>query len=230
MQPIDPIEELESKAASEGLVVLSGDFGKMLDSGNLADVFFTVGAGGPGGSGVEEIAAHAFVLAARSPYFATKLAERWGEGGAGPSTAGTSERCVIAVTDMEPDVFRQLLRYLYTGRCDAGALAAMPDHLLDASAKHAVKHLQEVSASAMQLKLSVENVCDYFALAHAHGLDELKDACAELMDKNMTEISQSDGFKRLLVERPPLAGEMYKHMAEMRSPAGQSRKRKRKDP
>ena len=61
-----------------------------------------------------------------------------------------------------------------------------------------------------------------------HELDELKDACAELMDKNMTEVSQSDGFQRLSAERPQLAAELYKHMGYLRSPEGQSRKCKRK--
>ena len=180
---------------------------------------------------MEEIAAHSQLLAARSPYFATKLAERWSTGAAGSSTAGAGKRCVIPVTDVEPGVFRQLLRYLYTGRCDAGALAAMPDHLLDASAKHAVEHLQEVSASAMQLALCVENVCDYFALAHAHGLQELKDRCVDFMeeDKNKVGVSQSEGFKRMCAERPLLLADMYKHRAYMASPEGQSRKRKRSE-
>ena len=51
----------------------------------------------------------------------------------------------------------------------------------------------------------------------------------ELMHEQMLAVSQSEGFKRLMAERPHLAGEMYKHMALVRSPEGQSRKRKRSE-
>ena len=83
----------------------------------------------------------------------------------------------------------------------------------------------------MQLALCVENVCDYFALAHAHGLQELKDGCVDFMeaDKNKVGVSQSEGFKRMCAERPLLLADIYKHRACMASPEGQSRKRKRSE-
>ena len=135
----------------------------------------------------------------------------------------------MPVAGTEPGAFRQLLRYVYTGRCEPGALAAMPAHLLGAPAKHGVQQLQELSAQAMVLSLTAENVCDFFAQAHAHEHGELGGACVELVHEQVVAVSQPGGFKRLMAERPHLAGEIITHMAFVRSPEGQSRKRKRSE-
>ena len=122
----------------------------------------------------------------------------------------------------------ELLRFVYTGRCDAGALGAMPDHLLDASAAHGMDELHALSARALMLSLSVENVCDYFALAHAHEHEDLMDVCAELAVKEMVAVTGSEGFKRLQSERPVVGCVLMTCMAQLGSPEAKSRKRKRK--
>eukprot|EP00937_MAST-01D_sp_MAST-1D-sp2_P006177 g6177.t1 len=233
LRPADKLERLESDTARPGAHGVVQGLGKLLGSGKCTDVVFRVGSGSGSECSTEDIAAHRAVLVARPAVSEAMLAERWGtsEAGALPGSAAPAAeaRCVVPVADTEPAAFRQLLRYVYTGQCEPGALAAMPAHLLDVSAKHGIQQLQELSAQAMVLSLAAENVCDFFAQAHAHEHEELKDACVELMDKQMMAVSQPEGFKRLGAERPQLALEMYKHMALVRSPEGQSRKRKRSE-
>ena len=220
-------------AAAEhaGAAAVARDLGALLGSGEAADVTFCVGEG----EGAEEIAAHRLVLTARSAMFATMLAERWGSSEAGAAVAASSSsnnadgdgRCTIAITDTAPAAFKQLLRFVYTGRCEAGALGAMPDHLLDASAAHGMGELHALSARALMLSVTAENVCDYFALAHAHEHEDLMDVCAELMDKEMHMVTESEGFKRLTSERPVVGCMLMARMAQLRSPEAKGHKRKR---
>ena len=129
------------------------------------------------------------------------------------------------ITDTAQAAFKQLLRFVYMGRCAAGALGAMPDHLLDASAAHGMGELHALSARALMLSVTAENVCDYFALAHAHEHEDLMDVCAELMGKEMLAVTQSESFKRH--EKAPIFGALFKRMSELSSPEAIGRKRKR---
>ena len=220
------LAELEAAGARTGADAVARDLGALLDSGADADVVFRVGEG----EGAEDIAAHRLVLTARSPVFAAMLAERWGGAVAAASSSSSSEaRCTIAIENTAPAAFKQLLRFVYTGRCEAGALAAMPDHLLAASAAHGVDELHALSASALMLSVTVENACDYFALAHAHDNQDLMDMCAELAAKEMAAVTESEGFKRHLAERSAVGTSLMARMGQLSSPEAKGRKRKREE-
>ena len=56
--------------------------------------------------------------------------------------------------------------------------------------------------------------------------DELKDACAMLMNRDMLAVTQSDSFKRMGAERPALLAELMQSVAKTAvSPGGRKRKR-----
>jgi hypothetical protein len=130
---------------------------------------------------------------------------------------------------VEPAVFRQLLRWLYTGQCEEGAVDAMADHLFEAAAKFGVPSLQALASQTMVAALDAEKLCDFFALAHAHDDEELTAACAALMVEDMATVVQTEGWARLEAERPQLAAELMKSIAaEMAAGGGgQGQKRKR---
>ena len=81
----------------------------------------------------------------------------------------------------------------------------------------------------MGILVCVENVCNYFALAHMHDNQHLEDVCGELFFQNMAEVSNSAGFQRLATERPALSAEIIRHMGLLSSPEARSRKRKREE-
>ena len=101
----------------------------------------------------------------------------------------------------------------------------MADHLFEAAGKFGLPALQAAAAQQMLASLAAENVCDYFALAHAHEHQDLMDVCAELMGKEMQVVTQSEGFKRH--EQTPIFSALFKRMSQLSSPEAQSRKRKR---
>jgi alpha-tubulin suppressor-like RCC1 family protein len=199
------------------------DLAALLDSGECADVTFRVGG--------EEIVAHRLILTMRSPVFKAMLA--WGgqpAAAAASSSDGGSGATAIEVEGVEPAVFRQLLRWLYTGQCEEGAIDAMADHLFEAAAKFSVDDLQALASRTMVAALNAEKLCDYFALAHAHDDEELKAACAALVAKDMAAVVQTEGWARLGKERPQLAVTLMESMAAEAAAGGgaQGQKRKRR--
>ena len=128
---------------------------------------------------------------------------------------------------MQPAVFKQLLRWVYTGRCEEGAIDAMADHLFEAAAKYSIADLQALASRTMVAALDAEKLCDYFALAHAHDDEELKAACASLFVEDMAAVVQTEGWARLNKERPQLTGTLVESMAAEAAAGGRGQKRKR---
>ena len=190
---------------------LAADLAAALDSGEGADVVFRVGG--------EEIAAHRWLLGVRSPVFKARFAQHW---------SAAPETCAIAIEGTAPAVFRQLLRWAYAGQCAEGALGAMADHLFEAAGQYELPALQAAAAQQMLASLAAANVCDYFALAHAHGDAALKEACAALVAADMLAVTQTEGWQRLQAERPLLACKLVEAMGAVMSTAP-SRKRGRAD-
>lgn len=202
-------------AAAHAAVVK--DLGALLDGGKNTDVVFRVAG--------EDIAAHRSLLAARSPVFEAMFARHWSEQAASSSSGSAEGGGAIAIEGTAPAAFKQLLRFAYTGCCEDGALAAMADHLFEAAGKFGLPTLQAAARQQMVSALDAAKVCDYFALAHAHEDEALKDACAALVFDDMLTVSQTEGFKRLSAERPLLACALIQSMGELKSPEGRKRKR-----
>ena len=209
----------EETRAAEGAAVQAAsaagaaDLAAALDSGEGADVVFRWPAHD------YEIAAHRWLLGVRSPVFNAMFAQHW-------SASAASGTCAITIEGTPPAVFQQLLRWAYAGQCAEGALGAMADHLFEAAGKYALPALQAAAAQQMIAALAAENVCDFFALAHAHGDAALEEACAALMLANMQEVTRTEGWQRLQAERPLLACKLVEAMGAV---TASSRKRGRAD-
>ena len=215
----------EETRAAEGAAVQAAsaagaaDLAAALDSGEGADVVFRWPEHG------EQIAAHRWLLSVRSPVFNAMFAQHWS------AASGTG---AITIEGTPPAVFQQLLRWAYAGQCAEGALGAMADHLFEAAGKYALPALQAAAAQQMLAALAAENVCDFFALAHAHGDAALQEACAALvladMQQGSQQVTRTEGWQRLQAERPLLACKLVEAMGAVMSPAtASSRKRGRAD-
>ena len=119
------------------------DFVKLFENMELSDVTFNVCD--------QQFPAHKNILAARSPVFSAMFQH--------PSKEKMTG--VVDVPDIEPDVFKELLRYIYTGevpwnRMDevaAGLLAAADKYLLEKLKNACEKHLTDRISPANCIKL-----------------------------------------------------------------------------
>lgn len=94
---------------------LSQHMGYLLDNGTFSDV--TLCAGG------REFKAHKAVLATRSPVFSAMFEHQMEE----------SRRGRVEIPDIDPDVFHEMLKFVYTG--NTPQLQGMADDLLAAADK-----------------------------------------------------------------------------------------------
>ena len=112
--------------------------------------------------------------------------------------------------------FRQMLRFVYTGQCEADALEAMAEHLFEAGDKFGIVGLRNVARKKIMETLAPEKVCDAFSLAHAHEDEVLMDACAKMTTTSISAVTQSEGFERLSEDFPQLMVELLKTMGSLK--------------
>jgi hypothetical protein len=110
MGPVDAAAEAAAEAHEEKaqqIEQLLGDYGKLVEDGELADGVFVVEG--------ERFPLHRNVLAARSEYFRARFKS-------GMQDGGSKEVCY---EDVSASAFRVLLRFLYAG--DLGAATALEE-------------------------------------------------------------------------------------------------------
>ncbi|XP_060571404.1 BTB/POZ domain-containing protein 6-B-like [Ruditapes philippinarum] len=155
---------------------------RMLQNERLCDVTFLVGSGKE-----EKIMAHRFILASRSPVFFTMFC------GSLPETNKT-----VDVPDIEPAIFRDLLRFIYTEDCSINENNVMA--LLYCSKKYGLERLREACQKFLNTNLSSDNVCTI--LQHAIQFDEvhLENRCLTFGMENAEMVLKSDGLSTISKE------------------------------
>ncbi|XP_062195124.1 BTB/POZ and MATH domain-containing protein 1-like [Phragmites australis] len=166
---------------------LSEHFGKLLEEEEGADVTFSVGG--------ETFPAHKIVLSTRSPVFRAELYGKMKE----------RRAWLVTVEDMQPDVFKALLHFIYTDSLpdwddlDDNDYFEINRHLLVAADRYAMDRLKLLCASILVDYLAVENVATTLALADQHNCDRLKEVCIEFMASSgkMDAVVTTQGYANL---------------------------------
>ncbi|CAL4941849.1 unnamed protein product [Urochloa decumbens] len=189
--------------------------GDLLLSEKGADVVFDVGG--------QTFSAHRCVLAARSPVFSAELFGTMKES----DTAG-----VICVDDMEAQVFKALLCFVYTdslpktkkteedeneekeeeeqGQQDEDEEDVMAQHLLVAADRYNLERLKLICEEKLCRYIDVETVATILTLAEQHHCDGLKKACLNFLNTpaNLRAVMATDGFKHLSRSCPAVMEEL----------------------
>ncbi|CAL5007523.1 unnamed protein product [Urochloa decumbens] len=179
--------------------------GTMLEEGDGADVTFEVQG--------ESIPAHRAVVASRSPVFKAELHGQMKE----------RREDHIAISDMQPDVFKGLLRFIYTDSLpnmddlSKSDSLEMARHLLVAADRYAMDRLQLVCARILSKSLDVENMSTTLGLADRHGCSALKDACIEyiISSDRMDDVVKTEGYARLKSSCPSVLVEVLEKASEL---------------
>jgi speckle-type POZ protein len=167
---------------------LSEHFSRLLLDEEEADVIFSVRG--------ETFPAHKIVLATRSPMFKAQMYGKMKE---------TKAQCVT-VEDMQPDVFKSLLNFIYTDALpvfdddiDDNDYSEIIKHLLVAADKYAMDRLKLLCASILVEHLCVETVATTLALADQHNCKSLRDICIEFMASSdmMRDVVATQGYANL---------------------------------
>ncbi|XP_065223723.1 speckle-type POZ protein-like isoform X2 [Planococcus citri] len=122
-----------------------------------------------------EYPAHKAILAASSPIFAAILQRK-------DTRNGKNRKIRINVTHMNEEVFRAMLQYIYTGKCDN--VDQLADRLFVAATKYGLDGLRKICEQSLCKTLSAEKAEDMFVFAKKHHANELKSRALELIKKS----------------------------------------------
>nr|CAB3480398.1 unnamed protein product [Digitaria exilis] len=161
-------------------------FGKLLLAEEGSDVTFSVGG--------ENFPAQKIVLATQSPVFEAQLYGQMKE----------SMACRVTVEDIQPEVFKALLQFIYTDSLpewddlDAEEYCEI-SNLLAAADRYAMDRLKLLCVSNLVDYLDTQNVATTLALADQHNCDRLKDVCIEFMGSSdeMDAVVKTEGYANL---------------------------------
>ncbi|KAJ1255689.1 hypothetical protein BS78_K171600 [Paspalum vaginatum] len=183
---------------------LPAALGKYLDSGKRADVTFKVKD--------EVFHAHKFVLALWSPFFEAEFY--------GPMKDKAMQS--ITVEDVQPDVFKALLVFIYTESLpgmdddlDEVESQEMIKHLLVAADRYAMERMKLMCESILSKRLDVESVTATLALADQHHCEKLKDACIGFINSSdAKDLVESKGYEHLKRACPDVFVDIWERAAK----------------
>lgn len=170
-------------------------FGQLFGDADGADVTFVVKN--------EKILAHKLILVTRSPYFKNMFKS-------GMEESVSKE---VKIGDIEPKVFRELLKFVY---CDTPPEfhAEVSPELLIAAEKYGLDSLKKICESSLIENLSADNVVDFLLLAETHNCPDLLEKAAAVFRFNFVSLAK-EGKLQQLEASPTLLTKLLKfhHMA-----------------
>ena len=172
----DPTETLEEGTSSIPLDNIRKELHGLFREKFLADVTIKCGD--------QEFQAHKVILASQSPVFKRMLVSDMMEGRSN----------LIEIPDIEPDVMRDLLAYIYTG--SAPHLSRLAKDLLNAANKYELPRLFAMCEDKLLKKLKVGNVVETLLWANFLSA-KLKGACLRFIHLHPTEVKSTSGWKHL---------------------------------
>lgn len=178
---------------------LSDDLGALFESSQFADV--TLSCQG------REYKCHKALLCARSQVFAAMFEHDMEE----------SKHNRVDITDVDPDVMGDMLRFVYTGK--ASQLETMAADLLAAADKYALERLKVMCEEALCNGLTVENVSEVLILADLHSAEQLKAQAIDFINtRHVTDVMETPGWKQMVNSNPHLIAEAFKALATQQIP------------
>lgn len=184
-------------------------FGKLLQSGEAADIVFEVQG--------EIFKAHKLVLGARSPVLHAEFGLR------------EMFEDVVTIEDMEPSIFKAMLHFIYMDSLpDSGedesdvtpVSAMMAQCLLAAADRYGLDRLRSLCESRLCENLSVQTVAMTLALAEQHHSSQLKTVCLKFAAANLAAVMKSEGYEHLQESCPSLQSELLEAVAGVDEEAG----------
>ncbi|CDJ26340.1 hypothetical protein CFC21_043097 [Triticum aestivum] len=172
----------------------------LLQSEEEADVTFKIGD--------DTFVAHRCVLAARSTVFRAELF--------GPMKEGTIGG-IIHIEDMEGNVFKALLSFIYTDSLPKMAIDTLEDeredqevlwlqHLLEAADRYDLERLKVLCEEKLCQHIDVGSVTTILTLAEQHNCSVLKEVCFQFLKTpaNLKKIVAVDGLEDITRTCPSL--------------------------
>lgn len=171
---VEKVPDKISERATE-----SNEFEKLLLSERFSDVKLLTHCG-------REIPAHKNILAAKSPAFAAMFEHEMME----------KKRNVVEIPDVDHDVLREMLRFVYSGRVEC--VESLAGELIVAADKYRIEGLKTICERVLADNITVENVVQILVVADRHSVGHLKSRAINFIKAHIRDVIGTDGFKSLV--------------------------------
>ena len=135
----------------------------------------------------ERIPIHKLIMSIRSPVFKIMFY--------GQMSEATSNEVIIR--DCDPAVMKELVRFIYTDVCDAGALQQHCEELLSVACKYQVLGLKILCERQLYSTLTTTNVIDVLCIAEMYDTAELKREALLFFERHALEITRHESFAEM---------------------------------
>lgn len=157
---------------------LAEDYDKFLKNQELSDITFVIGN--------QEIPAHKQIVSARNDVFAKMLNCDMLE----------KKNSRVEIIDIEEDIFKLLLRYIYSGNLETKDTEVLLK-LLVAADKYSVKSLVSVCGYRLIDNLSVDNAIQIFITSDLVNVNFLKNTCMNFIMEKKDIIVGTQTYKEI---------------------------------
>ena len=181
------ILEFKDMSFAEGERQVLSHLSNLLDTQSMADVTFVVKN--------EKIGAHSAIVVSASPVIRVMLAE---------DEFKEVHAKTVQVDDIEPVVFKEMLRYIYTGKAPKLIEDTMTEPTFLAAHKYQIEALKDLCEQSLIAKLNLETVVHYLVLAHLYTAPQLLEASLRCLVKNKKKVWARSEWKELMKIYPDL--------------------------
>ena len=126
----------------------------------------------------ESIGSHVSILSSRSPVFAAMFKHEMKE----------SISRQVDIEDIQPDIFKQLLYYMYAGKLEKRIEEESVRFLYEAADKYDIEDLRKECVTFILASIYSNNVLDLVTWAHLHSVEDVKEVALEYLSFNGKEI------------------------------------------
>ncbi|XP_045023631.1 speckle-type POZ protein B-like [Daphnia magna] len=143
----------------------------------------------------ESIGGHVNILSVRSSIFAAMFQS-------GMQETNTRKVCI---KDIKPDIFKQLLYYIYSGRTSTKLSEEIAQPLYVAADMYDIEDLKDECVQFLLSCIKLENAINLMAWAHVLSIDSIKEATLTFVESRGREICKQDDWERLIKNYPDLS-------------------------
>ncbi|CAO2587883.1 Speckle-type POZ protein [Lemmus lemmus] len=122
-----------------------------------------------------------------------------------------SKKNRIEIHDLEPEVFKAMVGFIYTGK--EPDIHTMADALLAAADKYGLERLKVMCEDVLFRDLSVENAAHTLFLADLHSAVQLKTRAMDFITAHASEVFETSSWKTVVDSYPHLGTEVCAYLA-----------------
>lgn len=170
---------------------LSEDLEDLLLSGNNSDVIIKVDG--------QELKAHKSIIVARSPVFTSMFKYE------------TSEKItgIVEIEDCEPNIFKEFLHYIYTGRFKKKLTSNVVFDLFEVADKYQMNEMKAYCLEFVKDTVSYDTLFDIITLSSCFDDQELMDIAINFVSKNVIDIIDTEEWQNFMTENPLQSNKLF---------------------